>query len=97
MTRFILSPLAQSDLDEIWDHTVKNWGMEQAELYVRQLETAIKSVAEAPGLGRPCDDIRTGYRKYPAGSHVVFFKVTDAAIEVIRILHRNMDFDRHLY
>ncbi|MCI0466330.1 MAG: type II toxin-antitoxin system RelE/ParE family toxin [Beijerinckiaceae bacterium] len=96
MTRFVLSPRAQSDLDEIWDYTAKNWGTEQAALYLRQLETAIKSVAKAPGLGRSCDDIRMGYRKYPAGSHVIFFRLTGAGIEVIRILHRHMDFDRHV-
>ena len=96
MTRFILSPRAQADLNEIWDYTAKHWGMEQAEVYVRQLETAIKSVAADPQLGRSCDGIRAGYKKYPAGSHVLFFRLTGAGIDVIRILHRRMDFDHHL-
>ncbi len=96
MTRLILSPRAQADLDEIWNYTAKHWGMEQAEVYVRQLETAIKSVAADPQLGRSCDGIRVGYKKYPAGSHVLFFCLTSAGIDVIRILHRHMDFNRHL-
>ena len=33
-----------------------------------------------------------GYRKFPEGSHVIFYKPgTTAVIEVIRILHRSMD------
>jgi toxin ParE1/3/4 len=96
VTHFVLSPHAHTDLDEIWDYTVKHWGVEQAELYVRQLETAIKSVAAEPGLGRSCDEIRAGYKKYTAGSHVLFFRQTNTGIDVVRILHRHMDSDRHL-
>ena len=96
MTRLVVSPRGQADLDAIWDYTVKHWGIEQAEFYVRQRETAIKSVAVEPRLGRPCDEICAGYKKYPAGSHVLFFRVTSAGIDVVRILHRHMDFDLHL-
>jgi toxin ParE1/3/4 len=96
VTHFFLSPRAQADLDEIWDYTVNHWGIGQAERYIRQLETAIKSVATEPELGRSCDEIRTGYKKFPAGSHVLFFRRTEGGVDVVRILHRNMDFDRHL-
>lgn len=51
MTRIILSPRAQADLDAIWDYTVTHLGVEQAELYARQLETAIKSVAAVKHFG----------------------------------------------
>jgi toxin ParE1/3/4 len=96
VTQFVLSPRAIADLDEIWDYTVKHWGIAQAELYVRQLETAIKSVAAEPGLGRSWDEIRAGYKKYTAGSHVLFFRRTSTGIDVVRVLHRHMDSDRHL-
>ncbi len=96
MTRFTLSPRAQADLDEIWDYTVKHWGVDQAEFYVRQIETAIKTVAAEPQRGRLCDEIRQGYKKYSTGSHLLFFRLASSGIDVLRILHRHMDFDRHL-
>jgi len=37
-----------------------------------------------------------GYRKVRAGSHIIFFKVTTDGIDVVRILHQKMDFNRHL-
>jgi len=40
--------------------------------------------------------VRSGYRKKKSGSHVIFFKLIDDGIDVIRILHQRMDFDRHL-
>lgn len=96
MTRFVLSPRAQADLDEIWDYTFEHWGADQAEFYLRQLETAIKTVASDPRRGQSCDYIRAGYRKFSVGSHVLFFRSTKSGLDVIRILHRRMDFDQHL-
>ena len=33
--------------------------------------------------------------RYPAGSHVVFYRETDDTIDVIRVLHQRMDIERH--
>lgn len=96
MTGVVLSPRAQADLDDIWDYTAEHWGIEQAEHYIRQIESAIKFIASEPGLGRPCNEIRAGYKKYPVESHILFFRLIVGGIEVIRILHRHMDFDRHI-
>jgi toxin ParE1/3/4 len=43
-----------------------------------------------------CDDVRPDYRKYPVGSHILFYRVTKAAIVVVRILHQRMDVERHI-
>lgn len=37
MSQVVLSPKAKSDLSEIWDYTLEQWGVEQAEKYVREL------------------------------------------------------------
>jgi toxin ParE1/3/4 len=94
--RFVVSPRAQADLDDIWDYTVQQWGVRQAEIYVRLVKTAVESVAADPKVGRNCDDVRPGYRRYPVGSHVMFYRVTATAVVVVRILHRRMDVERHL-
>jgi len=33
---------------------------------------------------------------YPVVSHVVFFKVSESGIIILRVLHRSMDYGRHL-
>lgn len=58
--------------------------------------TAIEAVADEPRLGRPCDDVRAGYRKYPAASHVLFYWMTPNGVDIVRILHQHMDFEGHL-
>ncbi|HKM63956.1 MAG TPA: type II toxin-antitoxin system RelE/ParE family toxin, partial [Acidisphaera sp.] len=61
-----------------------------------ELRERIQAVAAQPGLGRPCPEVRPGYYRCAAGSHVVFYRRTDAGIEIVRILHGRMDFVRHL-
>ncbi len=94
--RAVLTPRAQKDLDEIWDYTLSRWGLDQAERYVRGIGDAIRSVAEDPRRGRPCNEIRPGYRKYSIGSHVLFYRARPTGVEIVRILHQRMDYDQHL-
>jgi toxin ParE1/3/4 len=96
MSRHILSPRAKADLDEIWDFTVRRWGEQQAEDYIRLLVGAIGTVAENPRRGRRCDEVRKGYLRYLAGSHIIFFRRIKSGIEVVRVLHGSMDFEHHL-
>jgi toxin ParE1/3/4 len=96
MARYVLSPRAQSDLDEIWNYTIRQWGVVQADRYILDLVSAIETAAANPRSGHACDEIRPGYFKLPSGSHVVFDKIAGEKIDVIRVLHRRMDFDRHL-
>jgi toxin ParE1/3/4 len=94
--RYTLSPRAQGDLDEIWTYTVNRWGTEQAEFYIRQIGRNIETVAAQPVIGRACPEVRAGYYKYPSGSHVLFYRLMDGGIDIVRILHERMDFGRHL-
>ena len=96
MNRLGLSPAARADLSNIWDYTAKTWGIDQAETYIRALDKALQSLAGTPGLGRRIDGIRPGYLKFPAVSHVIFYKLAAPGIDVIRILHKSMDVERNI-
>jgi toxin ParE1/3/4 len=96
MSRVVLSPKAKSDLSEIWDYTLAEWGVDQAEKYVRDLWEAMQQQACDFSTSIDISDVRSGYRKVISGSHVIFFKLTDDGIDVVRILHQRMDFERHL-
>lgn len=96
MTRYRLTPAAQSDLSSIWDFTEERWDLRQAESYVTEIRAAIERIADDPGRGRACDEIRDGYRRYSVGSHLVFYVESADGVDVIRILHQRMDPTRHL-
>lgn len=90
MTRYRLSRRAKADLDEIWDYSLDRWGDQQAAAYQRQIYTAIGMIAERPDLGWADSNLRPGYRRRPAGSHVIFYRV-GGMVEIVRILHQSMD------
>ena len=96
MTAFLLSPRAQADLDEIWTYSAARWGEDRTERYIRDLWRTFERLAEDARIGRSCDEIRPGYFKCPAGSHVVFYRRDAGIVDVVRILHERMDFERHL-
>jgi len=63
---------------------------------IRRIKSAVLTIAEDHRLGRACDHVRTGYWKYAVGSHMLFYKVDQSGVDIVRILHAHMDFERHL-
>lgn len=100
MSRYVLSPAAQADVDQIWDYTCQRWSDSQAEVYLREIQRAIELVADNPQIGRSCEDVRAGYRRHAVGSHTLYYRIGDTGdrllVDVVRILHKHMDVDRHL-
>jgi len=96
MSGYGFTPRARADLKAIWTYTADRWSIEQADRYVGLLHNAMQIVAAEPRRWRSCDHIRSGYFKYSAGSHVLFFRRHESGIVVVRILHQSMDFERHL-
>ena len=95
MSRVVLSPKAKSDLSDIWDYTLEQWGLDQAEKYIRELWVAIEQKTGDPKMSIAIGDVRKDYRKIVSGSHVIFFKLMDDGVDIVRILHQRMDFERH--
>jgi toxin ParE1/3/4 len=96
LSAFRLTPKAQKDLDGIWEYSVEQWGAARAERYIRRLKAVLERVAARPESAKACEDIRPGYRRASAGSHIIFFKVGEDYVEIVRILHAQMDFARRL-
>lgn len=97
MSRYVLSPAARADLEQIWDYTSGRWDDDQAEEYVRDIERGIERVVVNPRIGRDCDEVRDGYRKHAVGSHTLYYRIASGdVIDVVCILHQRMDTDRYL-
>ena len=92
MRTFVLTGKAKADLKAIAVFTEESWGKEQRDFYIKQFDEAFHMLANTPTAGRACDYIRSGYRKFPQGSHIIFYKQRSKnQIEVVRILHKSMD------
>lgn len=97
MTGFRLTNQAKADLKAIGRYTEATWGRQQRNRYLTVLDQAFHALADDHSKGRDCSAIRSGYRKYPVGKHIVFYREINAGlIEVVRVLHGRMDVDSHL-
>jgi len=96
MAEYRLSPAAERDLEGIWKYTRREWGLDQAERYTDLLTAAFQVLAESPKSAPACDHIRQGYRRRNVERHMIYIRITDYGIAIIRVLHERMDAPRHL-
>lgn len=96
MANYVLSRKAAADVEAIAEFSLQRWDMARAERYVLGLHETFRTLAEFPDLGRDASDIRAGYRRIDTASHAVFYRKTEDGILIVRILHQQMDFGRHL-
>jgi toxin ParE1/3/4 len=71
-------------------------GLEQAERYVDLLSAAFRVLAASPMSASASEHIRQGYRRRNVERHMIYFRVTDYGIAVIRVLHERMDAPQYL-
>ncbi len=90
LPEYRLSTEARRDLEAIWIYTLTTWGLEQANRYTDELDAAFNALAEHPQMASQCDHIRTGYRRFQAGRHHIYFRTAEYGIAVIRVLHDRM-------
>jgi toxin ParE1/3/4 len=96
MRRLEFTSRARRDIEEIWEDSFERFGLDRAEAYLRGIQRAAMTVMEDPRRGLACDEIRSGYRKFSVGSHILFFRESAIRVVIVRILHARMDFDQHL-
>jgi toxin ParE1/3/4 len=96
MKKLQLSPKATTDLDGIWTYTVEQWDTNQAEAYLRNLDGTFQLLRQFPELGRSIEHIRKGYQQILSASHIVVYRITGEKLEIMRVLHKNMDVPNQL-
>ncbi len=97
MPGFTLTNKALADLKEIGRYTRNRWGRDQRDSYLSMLDACFHQLAAKPLTGMDCSDIRNGYRKHAAGSHVIFYRQrSHDSIEIVRVLHGRMDIETRI-
>jgi toxin ParE1/3/4 len=90
--RYRLSRSAEAELLELWVYLFEQTQSEaQAEKVVREIISKFADLAEFPRMGRSRDDIGHGYRSFPVGWHVIFYRLVADGIEISHVLHGAQD------
>jgi toxin ParE1/3/4 len=94
--KYKISQQALFDLNDIWEYTFHKWSKEQADRYYNLIFDEIEYISENSHLEISYEHIRKNYRASKIKSHLVFYRIENKSIEIIRILHQRMDLKRRL-
>ena len=92
MAKYRLTNKAVDDLTQIWNYTLHKWSENQADKYYHMLFDNFSEIANNPELGKNYSEVTEDLLGYRAGRHIIFYrKMERNEIEIIRILHEQMD------
>jgi toxin ParE1/3/4 len=103
-----LSTAAETDLQNILEWTLAQFGAAQVRNYAKTLSAALETLTDGPAIigAKARDDIANGLftlhvaRQGRKGRHFLLFRLGKGeekkVIEVLRILHDAMDLPRHV-
>ena len=96
--KYIISFEASKDIEKIWLYTFENWSQEQADRYYNLIIDEVENIAKDPLSGKDYSAVRKGYFRSRVKSHFIFYRINlkKQQIEIIRILHQQMDVDSRL-
>jgi len=98
VANYKLSVEAGKDLEKIWAYTFENWSIEQADRYINQIIEEIEYISLKPENGKDFSYVRKGYLRTKVKLHFIFYKIDkkNKIVEVIRVLHQQMDIENRL-
>lgn len=91
-----IQPKATEDLENIYEYSLQEFGNARAEQYIRDLDSAFHKLARQPDLGSDYSHVRPNLLAYRVVSHIIFFKLSAYGITILRVLHKSMDYGRHI-
>ena len=92
---YILSEIADMDLEEIFDYTFDEFGFDQAEKYLLEIEEIFQNLIINPQIGKKRDEIKQGLYSFPKDNHIIFYRILDNHIRIVRVLHGSRDIPKY--
>ncbi len=83
---------AQLDLIDIWSYIAED-SISAADKFLFTLDNQVKSIATAPKMGRLRHELADKLRSFPVGNYIIFYKIQDKELILIRVLHAARDID----
>lgn len=92
----VISLFAQNDLQAIHDYSTDLWGPRQADNYIDRLTEACHHLSIQPDIGIDQSGLAPNTRSLVCESHVIYYRISGANLEILRILHARQDAARIL-
>jgi toxin ParE1/3/4 len=92
MSQCFVSPTASRDLDAIGDYFVAR-NIEAGERLLREFVKKCENLVKFPNMGRSYDRIKPGLRGVPLDGYIIFYRVVDNGIEILRVVSGYQEFE----
>jgi len=96
MKKVVLSEAADADLEDIFDYTLEELGLDQAVSYVSEFDDTFETISENPKIGRKRTEIREKLRSLARDKYVIFYRILNDHVRIVRILHGTRDLPKFL-
>ncbi len=90
MNRYIISPEASRDLNEITDYFATR-NIEAGEQFVEDFDTKCRNLVKFPNIGRTYEELAPSVRGIPIRGYIILYRALDNLIEIVRIVRGERD------
>ncbi len=85
-----LSRRARRDLLQIWSYIAEENEL-AADHFIDLLIQHLQLLGRNPHIGRHRNELRAGYRSFPVGQYLIFYRVLDPGIQIMHVMHGKRD------
>jgi len=85
-----IAPLAQADLDEIWDYIASD-NAAAADRLLATLHDKFLLLTAQPLMGQTRRELRPNLRSFSVGKYVIYYELLGERIRILRVLHGSRD------
>ncbi len=90
-----LAPQVEFELDDIWYYVARQSGsIEIADRLIDSITDRFFLLANHPYVGRLRDDLRPGLRSFPVGQYVILYRIDDADVLILHVVHSHRDIQK---
>lgn len=90
-----LASQVEFELDDIWYYVARESGsIEIADRLIDSITDRFFLLANHPYVGRLREDLRPGMRSFPVGQYVIIYRIEDADVLILHVLHSHRDVQR---
>lgn len=90
--QLFISPAAIADLTEIWVYIAED-SLQQADAFIDRIHAQCDTLTRMPAMGRQRDELLPGLRSLPVGRYIIFYRIRNEQIEIVRVLSSYRDIE----
>jgi plasmid stabilization system protein ParE len=91
MKRFILTPRARKDVNDIWDYIASD-SIDAADRVLDALDRSMMRIAKNPRIGHWREELADKqHRFFPVYSYLIVYRAESKPLQIVRVLHAARD------